>query len=132
MGIFDASNRDQCEVKRLRTNTPLQALMMMNDPAVLEASRVLAAKLLSEESDTKDKIIKAFRLIVGRFPKEQEVMLLNNSYQEELKILSHETAEDLLDVGEYPLPENMDKLTLASMMLVVNTIYNLEEAITKS
>ena len=132
MGIFDASNRDQCEVKRLRTNTPLQALLMMNDPAVLEASRVLAAKLLMEDSRTKDKIIKAFRLIVCRRPREKEVMLLNNYYEEELKTLTRQTAEDLLDVGEYPLPENMDSVTLAAMMQVVNTIYNLDEAITKS
>ena len=47
MIMFDASNRDQCEVKRLNTNTPLQALVMMNDPAVLEASRVFAQKLMN-------------------------------------------------------------------------------------
>jgi hypothetical protein len=132
MGIFDASNRDQCEVKRLTTNTPLQALQMMNDPAVLEASRVLAAKLLMENSQTKDKIIKAFRLIICRQPHEEEIMLLNSYYEEELKILTTQTAEDLLDVGEYPLPETMDRVTLAAMMQVVNTVYNLEEAITKS
>lgn len=132
MGIFDASNRDQCEVKRLRTNTPLQALMMMNDPAVLEASRVLAAKLLSENSAAKDKIVKAFRLIVCRKPSEAEIKLLYDYYEAELKSLNRETAEDLLDVGEYPLSENINKVTLASMMQVVNTIYNLEEAITKS
>ena len=49
MMMFDASNRDQCEVKRLQTNTPLQALIMMNDPTVLEASRVLAQKLVEEK-----------------------------------------------------------------------------------
>jgi hypothetical protein len=58
-GIFDASNRDQCEVKRLRTNTPLQALVMLNDPTVLEA-RVLAARLLQDKSPGKDKLIKSF------------------------------------------------------------------------
>ena len=56
MAIFDASNRDQCEVKRLKTNTPLQALMMMNDPTVLEASRVLAQKLVAEDSTPEEKI----------------------------------------------------------------------------
>lgn len=132
MGIFDASNRDQCEVKRLRTNTPLQALMMMNDPAVLEASRVLAARLLTEETQTKDKVSKAFRLIVSRKPSEEEIELLSNHFEEELKNLTPETAEDLLDVGEYPIPEDMDRVTLAAMMQVVNIIYNLEEAITKS
>lgn len=132
LGIFDASNRDQCEVRRLRTNTPLQALLMMNDPAVLEASRVLAAKLLSEESHTRDKIIKAFRLILCRMPSEKEIIVLNNSFEDELKTLTKQTADDLLDVGEYPIPGNMDRITLAAMMQVVNTIYNLEEAITKS
>ncbi len=83
MGIFDASNRDQCEVKRLRTNTPLQALMMMNDPTVLEASRVLAAKLLSENSGVTDKITKAFRSIICRVPTEEELNVLNNYYSNE-------------------------------------------------
>ena len=49
MVMFDASNRDQCEVRRLKTNTPLQALIMMNDPTVLEASRVLAEKISAEQ-----------------------------------------------------------------------------------
>ncbi len=132
MGIFDASNRDQCEVKRLRTNTPLQALMMMNDPAVLEASRVLAARLLSEDNAVKDKIIKAFRLIVCRKPTEKEITVLHYYYEQELKMLTSETAEELLAVGEYPISENLDKVMQAAMMQVVNTIYNLEEAITKS
>ena len=60
MVIFDASNRDECEVKRLETNTPLQALMMMNDPTVLEASRVLAQKLLEEKGSVDEKITKSF------------------------------------------------------------------------
>jgi hypothetical protein len=132
MGIFDASNRDQCEVRRLRTNTPLQALMMMNDPAVLEASRVLAARLLIEETPARAKLVKAFRLIVGRKPDEREILLLTNHFEEELKILTRETAEELLDVGEYPIPKNVDRVMLAALMQAVNIIYNLEEAITKS
>lgn len=132
MGIFDASNRDQCEVKRLKTNTPLQALVMMNDPAVLEASRVLAARLIKENSQTQDKISKAFRLIVCRRPNEKEITLLTNYYREELKTLKIQNAEKLLAVGEYPLPEKTDKKTLAAMMQVISAIYNLEETITKS
>src|SRR5690606_4044036 len=58
--IFDGSNRDQCEVRRLRTNTPLQALVMLNDPTVLEAARVLAGRLLDESSTEREKIEKAF------------------------------------------------------------------------
>ena len=132
MAIFDASNRDQCEVKRLRTNTPLQALLMENDPTVLEAARVLAAKLLQDKSSTKDKIYKAFRLIICRKPNEQEMAILNSYYADELKTMDKRTAAKVLNVGEYPIPDNLNKVTLATMMKVVDAIYNLEEAITKT
>ncbi len=132
MLIFDASNRDQCETGRSNTNTPLQALVMMNDPTILEASRVLAADLLKEDSATRDNIIKAFRLIVCRRPHQKEIRQLTNYYQKQLKTINQQNAEQLLAVGEYPLPEDIDKITLAAMMRVVNMIYNLEETITKT
>jgi hypothetical protein len=132
MGIFDASNRDQCEIERTSTNTPLQALVMLNDPTVLEASRVLAAKLLKEDSEAEAKITKAFRLIVCRKPDENELLVLTNYFQDQMNTIELKDAENLLAVGEYPLPEKTDKVTLAAMMQVVSTIYNLEETITKS
>jgi hypothetical protein len=132
MAIFDASNRDQCEVQRLRTNTPLQALEMLNDPTVLEAARVLAAKLLQENSQAKDKIYKAFRLIICRKPTDKEVVILNSYYADQSKTINAKSAEKLLNVGEYPIPAGIDKITLAAMMKVIDTMYNLEEAITKT
>jgi Protein of unknown function (DUF1553)/Protein of unknown function (DUF1549)/Planctomycete cytochrome C len=132
MAIFDASNRDQCEVQRLRTNTPLQALEMMNDPTMLEAARVLAAKLLQDNSQPKDKIYKAFRLIICRKPTEKERAILDTYYTDELRTMNAKNAAKLLNVGEYPIPAGMDKIKLAAMMEVVDTIYNLEEAITKT
>ena len=132
MAIFDASNRDQCEVKRLRTNTPLQALLMENDPTVLEAARVLAAKLLQDNSNSKDKICKAFRLILCRKPTDKELAILTGYYQDQLASIKPAAATKVLNVGEYPIPENLNKITLAAMMNVVDTIYNLEEAITKT
>lgn len=132
MSIFDASNRDLCEVKRLKTNTPLQALVMLNDPTVLEASRVLAAKLLQENSGVSDKIQKAFRLVVCRKPTDKEMTILSDFYEKELKKLNKTSAEKLLAVGEYPMPSQIDKVQLAALMKVVNTIYNLEESITKT
>jgi hypothetical protein len=134
MIIFDASNRDQCEVTRSKTNTPLQALVMLNDPTVLEASRVLAVKLIGESSQARDKITKAFRLIVCRKPEPQELQLLNDYYNSELKDLSEhpEKAVKLLNVGEYPLDKQIDKVSAAAMMQAITTIYNLEETITKS
>ena len=134
MGIFDASNRDQCEVKRGKTNTPLQALVMMNDPTVLEAARVLAAKILAENNSIDQKIEKAFRLIVCRRPTEKEFTILKKYFEDELNNFNakKDEAAKLLDVGEYPLPPHVDKVQLASMMQVVATIYNLEETITKT
>ncbi len=132
MGIFDASNRDLCEVNRLKTNTPLQALIMMNDPAVLEASRVLAGRLLLEKSGTTEKITKAFRLIVCRKPTEKELGVLTAYYAEEISTLKQNKAVKMLSVGEYPVPAKLDKRMLAVLMRVISTIYNLEETITKS
>ena len=132
MSIFDASNRDQCEVKRLNTNTPLQALIMLNDPTVLEASRVLAARLQQDRGTPQEQIRKAFRTIVCRRPQEKEMELLSKYYQSELKTLTRQSAEKRLAVGEYPLPEKADKIRLAALMQVVATIYNLEETLSKS
>jgi hypothetical protein len=132
MVIFDASNRDICEVKRLKTNTPLQALVMMNDPAVLEASRVLAAKLLSEKKSPAEAINKAFRSILCRKPTAKELKILIDYHQKIMLGMKEDQASKLLSVGEYPLPEKSNKKELASLMRIVNTIYNLEETITKS
>jgi uncharacterized protein DUF1553/uncharacterized protein DUF1549/cytochrome c len=134
MGLFDASNRDQCEVKRLRTNTPLQALAMMNDPMVLEASRVLAQKLEVESSADNDKILKAFRLIVCRKPSAKELTILENYYADELRDFSgnKEAAEKTLEVGEYPIDKTVDTARCAALMQVIETLYNLEETITKT
>ena len=132
MSIFDASNRDICEVKRLKTNTPLQALVMMNDPTVLEASRVLAAALLEEKSNDPDKISKAFRLIVCRKPEEKELEILTKYYNRQKEIMKEQTAEKTLAVGEYPVDNKVDRKTLAALMRVISAIYNLEETIMKT
>jgi len=132
MAIFDASNRDQCEVQRLRTNTPLQALEMMNDPTMLESARVLAQKMLQDNGQPKDKIYTAFRRIICRKPTDKEMSILTSYYEDQLKSINKKDAEKLLAVGEYPMPAGMDKINLAAMMKVIDTIYNLEEAITKT
>ena len=105
MLMFDASNRDQCEVKRLRTNTPLQALMLLNDPVVLESSRVFAERLMMENSTSEEKISKAFKSIICREPKPQELKILVSYFEEEKKKFdfSQEKATHLINAGEYPL-----------------------------
>lgn len=133
MSIFDASNRDQCEVQRLNTNTPLQALVMLNDPTVLEASRVLAAKLLQENTAVSAKLVKAFRLIVCRNPNEKEIKVLSAYYADQQKVFQKKShADKVLAVGEFPIPEQLNRRNLAAMMQVMTTIYNLEETITKT
>ncbi|MEX2512857.1 MAG: PSD1 and planctomycete cytochrome C domain-containing protein [Cyclobacteriaceae bacterium] len=137
MILFDASNRDGCEVERVRTNTPLQALVMMNDPTVLEASRVLASSLLKDnslESDREAKIFKAFKLIIGRTPDTQELAILKGYHDDQLNIYKEkvDVAGKLVNVGEFPLVKSLPLPQLAALMQVVQTIYNMEEAITKS
>jgi hypothetical protein len=134
MIIFDASNRDQCEVKRLQTNTPLQALVMMNDPLVWEASRVLAQNLLISDSSSDKGIEKAFRLIICRKPSKQELSILKSYYDDQLaKFKSNSLdAKKALDVGEYPSKGNIDRNMQAALMKTISTIYNMEEAITRT
>lgn len=131
MIIFDASNRDQCEVKRLTTNTPLQALMMMNDPTVLEASRVLSQKLMVEQSSNQQKIAKAFRLIVCRNGNEKELKSLQGYFDDQLKLFKEKqlSADTTIKIGEYKQDGNVDKDNTAALMKTITTIYNLEEVI---
>lgn len=134
MIIFDASNRDQCEVKRSKTNTPLQALVMMNDPGVLEASRVMAQHLLQKSDKAKDNIYTAFRMIVCRKPSEKEMKVLEGYYNEEFQSFKQrkEDAKSTINIGEYPVNTQVDIFKSAALMKTIETIYNLEETITKT
>jgi len=134
MIIFDASNRDQCEVKRSQTNTPLQALVMMNDPLVWEASRVLAQNLLIKDSSSDKGIEKAFRLIVCRKPSKEELSILKSYYDDQLSQFRNKSldAKKALKAGEYPSKGNLDRNKQAALMKTISTIYNLEETITRT
>ena len=134
MLTFDAPNRDQCEVKRARTNTPLQALVLLNDPQVLEASRVLAERISKENLSDEEKIQKAFRLIICRKLKEKEEEMLLTYFNDVKKEMQQTPAkaESFLKAGEYKHEEIADKASVAALMQVIHTIYNMEEAITKS
>jgi hypothetical protein len=134
MMMFDASNRDQCEVKRLQTNTPLQALIMMNDPTVLEASRVLAQRLVEKNSDPGENIRRAFRLIICRKPSAKEEQILTGYFDEQMIQFTSRKLDAVktLQVGEYPINKAIDRNTSAALMKVIIAIYNLEEAITKT
>lgn len=134
MTLFDASNRDQCEVKRSKTNTPLQALIMMNDPMVLEASRVLGQQLIAENSSSVEKCNKAFRIIICRKPTAKELDILSSFYNDQLAGFKQGKldASTTIKVGEYPQITIKDKNGFAALMKTINAIYNMEECITKS
>ncbi|UZD23331.1 PSD1 and planctomycete cytochrome C domain-containing protein [Algoriphagus halophytocola] len=132
--IFDSSNRDRCEVGRTRTNTPLQALVMMNDPMVLEASRVLASKVLADHQTEKAALAAAFKRILCRNITEKESDILTAYYEDQLYRFQEHTdqVKAALEVGEYPLEEKDINSKTAAMMQVIVSMYNLEETITKS
>ncbi len=134
MAVFDAGNRDQCEVKRSRTNTPLQAFIMMNDPTVLEASRVLAQHLQAENKPIDGTIAAAFRTIICRKASPKEMGILQAYYTEQLQLFREKKLDALktLSIGDSPVNKTLNLDESAALMKVVNTIYNLEEAITKS
>lgn len=134
MILFDASNRDQCEVKRSRTNTPLQAFIMMNDPTVLEASRVFAQRLQAENGKLEDKIATAFKRIICREASAKEIEILQAYHAEQLELFQKKQLDALktLRVGDSPINRNLNLDESAALMKVVNTIYNMEEAITRS
>ena len=133
MLTFDGPNRDQCEVRRMRTNTPLQALALMNDPLVLEASRVLAERLMLEQTSAEMKIKKAFKLIVCRNIQKRELDILNNYYEEERSDLAKlkSKAASIIKVGEYRHEKVEDIVSLAALMQVVQTLFNMEESVTR-
>jgi hypothetical protein len=134
MLVFDGSNRDQCEVNRMRTNTPLQALVLLNEPLMLEASRVFAERLMIEQSSPEDKVKKAFQTIVCRQPKQEELTLLVKYFEEEKAGFnqSPDKAKKYVEAGEFRHENVNDIISLAALMQVVQTIYNLDEAITKT
>ena len=133
MMIFDASSRDQCEVKRSRTNTPLQALIMMNDPTVLEASLALSDQLLKQGNPGATVVEEAFRKIICRWPDKKEAAILLDYWKEKQTYFANnkKLADKTINVGQYK-PVIKDNTALAALMQVIQVIYNMEEAITKT
>ena len=134
MLIFDATDRAVCSVKRERTNTPLQALVLMNDPQYVEAARVLAVKMQREAGGQIDEQIEfSFRRLCGRYPSKEEVALLKEQYHIGLSKFGDQPklADELLNVGEFPIEKGIDKINTAALAMVNNTIMNFDETYMK-
>src|SRR5207244_2473128 len=117
---FDAPDRETCTVRRGRTNTPLQALVLMNDPTYVEASRKFAERLLKESKTTDDRISMAFRLATARSPSAKELGVLRHVLEKQLvKYQGDEQAAlQLLRVGESGRDERLASAELAAWTIV--------------
>jgi hypothetical protein len=133
--IFDASSRDQCEGKRPSTNTPLQALSMLNDPTVLEASRVLAQNISITSKNMDEKIEQAFETILVRKPSKFEKSKLLDYCRKQKEYFNEnpELLKSTLAVGEFEHPKvEYNEVETGALMKTILVIYNLEEAITRT
>lgn len=132
--IFDAPTREKCALRRSRTNTPLQALVTLNDVQFVEASRALAERALKEGGETLDSQIDyAYRLASGVRPKSFVREILKQTYHDELKLFQtdKERATKLISAGESPRDETLDPAVHAAMSIVTSMILNLDEVLTR-
>jgi hypothetical protein len=135
LNTFDAPDREKCTARRTITNTPLQALVLMNDPTYLEAARVLAQRDLHEAGASEaDRLRYVFRLVDDREPSPREFEILSKLYQKERThyLANEKAAEKLISVGESKPDPKLAPADLAAWMLVSSTILNMDESVTKN
>ena len=135
MITFDAPDREKCSARRLMTNTPLQALVLLNDPAYVEAARALAQRMVRESAarDPEETIRFGFRLATARKPADAEVNILRSAFDAQLQQykMHEDEAAKLLHVGESPIDAKANRVELAAWTTVASMILNLDETITK-
>jgi hypothetical protein len=127
MLIFDAPTREYCVVRRPRTNTPLQALVTLNDPHFVDAARGLAHRLMEESADPDKRIQRAFRLALGRAAQSDEMKILRETYNQQLAEFQNDpAAAEKLSASTGP-----EKTELAAWTTIASMIMNLDEFLTK-
>ncbi len=135
MLAFDAPTRETCTVRRPRTNTPLQALTLMNDTTYIEAARVLAQRMMTEPKQTtpQARIQFAFRLAIARLPKPGEAKILLDLFQKQLKEFkkNKQAAARLIEVGESKRNQSLDVIELATWTTIASVILSMDETVTK-
>jgi hypothetical protein len=134
MLAFDAAGREACSVREVRTNTPLQALTLLNDVTFVEAARKLAERAMREAgASPESRIAHAFRLVLARRPTDAELRILAESYAEQLREFRRDpqAAKQLLKAGESPIDPKLDRAELGALSSVASLILNLDEAVTK-
>ncbi|QDU38987.1 Planctomycete cytochrome C [Maioricimonas rarisocia] len=131
--LLDGPTREKCTIERPRTNTPLQSLLLLNDETYLEAARVLAEQILSEESDDAKRMQRLWQTILTREPTAAELERLTGllTRQRERFAGKAEAANRVLSVGEAKGREGQDARELAAWTIVAHTVFNLDEAIVR-
>jgi len=135
MMIFDASSKTECQVRRQRSNTPLQALVLLNDPQMLEGCRVLATNMWKKsQGDIEEATSEAFRLLTSRAPSDREQQILVQQYQDEVGYFQENPDKSLayLDIGHQALPGDVPAQEIAALARVATTILNSTEAYYKN
>jgi hypothetical protein len=128
---FDAPNRNTCVIRRPRSNTPLQALTMLNDPVYVEAAATLAKRVLTEmpSANLEEKLRHAFELCIARSPNKRELSLLMNLFQQQINTAQSETESQ--KVLQNMRPKGTSPAEFAAWYSVASAILNLDETITK-
>jgi hypothetical protein len=131
--MFDTSSRQVCTVKQARTNTPLHALILMNDVTFVEASRVWAERLMKDEKNPGLRLALAWRQATARSPNLAEQKVLDAGYQRLLKQYHADpkAADKLVATGEWPRAKGLDVVEHAALTAMLTMILNLDEVMTK-
>jgi hypothetical protein len=135
MTTFDAPSREKCTTRRERTNTPLQALLTMNDPQYFEAARHLGYRMLKEGgSCDADRLRFGFRVVTSRNPTGGEAAVLAETLEKARNhyVANEEAAAKAIRVGESSTPGDVAAIELASYSIMANLLLNLDEALTRN
>ena len=132
LALLDATDREVCAVSPVRTNTPLQALVLLNDPTYVEAARHIAERALTHSSRQDERLRHLFLLVLARPPRGKETDLLLSQLAAEQKAFADhpDGARDLLSVGDSAADASLDPAELAAWTTIASVVLNLDEAIT--
>jgi hypothetical protein len=131
---FDAPSREECTVERPRSNTPLQALVLLNDPTYVEAARVLAERMVRAGDGVEPRIQFAYRQALCRQAGPEEVKVLSALSEQHFRQFRADqpAASALISTGDYPVPKDIDAAELAAWTSVARVVLNLHETITRN
>ena len=134
MAIFDAPDRETCQVRRTRTNTPLQALVLLNDVQFIEAARRFAEKVIADGGDSvESRVNYVYRSVLARQPTQKELEIVSGLFNEHFEEFQTdpEAAKQLLSLGESGRNEELNSTELGAWTMIVHLVFNLSETVTK-